>query len=163
LRHSRASALASAVHIDTEPPASADARECLNAFYRELARRFDTGFDPAKSRSVNVDELVPPAGALVLARLDGRPIGCGALRRKSDDIGEVKHLWVDATARGLGIGRRLLDKLETLAREFGFHTVQLDTNRTLTEAQALYRASGYREVAPFNDEPYAHHWFEKRL
>lgn len=154
---------ASAVTVETEPASSADARYCLSAFYQELARRFDAGFDPAKSRSVNVKELVPPAGALVLARLDGRPVGCGALRRKADHLGEIKHLWVDGTARGLGIGRRLLDKLESVAREFGFDTVQLDTNRALTEAQALYRASGYREVTAFNDEPYAHHWFEKRL
>jgi DNA-binding MarR family transcriptional regulator len=154
---------ASAVRIDVEPPTSADGRWCLNAFYQDLAGRFDTGFDPAKSRSVSAEELVPPAGALVVARLDGRPVGCGALRTKGGDVGEIKHLWVDSTARGLGIGRRILDKLETLAREFGLHTVRLDTNRALTEAQALYRASGYREVAPFNDEPYAHHWFEKSV
>lgn len=154
---------ASAVSIDVEPPDSADGRWCLNAFYQELASRFDTGFDPAKSRSVNAGELVPPAGSLVVARLDGRPVGCGALRTKDGGIGEIKHLWVDGAARGLGIGRRILDKLETLTREFGLHTVRLDTNRALTEAQALYRASGYREVAAFNDEPYAHHWFEKSL
>ena len=154
---------ASAVRMDIEPPASADGLRCLNAYYQEMAGRFDTGFDPSKSLAVNAEELVPPAGALVVARLDGRPVGCGALRKKSTNIGEIKHLWVDHDARGLGVGRRILARLETVAQEFGFDTVRLDTNRTLTEAQALYRASGYREVAPFNDEPYAHYWFEKRL
>jgi GNAT superfamily N-acetyltransferase len=154
---------ASAVRIDTEPPNSSDARWCLDAFFQELADRFDTGFDRAKSLSARTEELTPPAGTLVIARLDGRPVGCGALRTKGEGIGEIKHLWVDGSVRGLGIGRRILERLETLAREFGLHTVRLDTNRALTEAQALYHASGYQEVAPFNDEPYAHHWFEKAV
>jgi GNAT superfamily N-acetyltransferase len=51
--------------------------------------------------------------------------------------------------------------LETFARELGVYTLRLETNRTLKEARALYRKCGYREVEPFNDEPYAHHWFEK--
>ncbi len=154
---------ASAVRLDTEPPDSADARYCLNAYFQDIADRFETGFEPAKSIIAQANELTPPAGALVVARLDGRPIGCGALRQKGAELGEIKHLWVDRAVRGLGVGRRILAQLETLAREFGLRTLRLDTNRALTEAQALYRASGYREVAPFNDEPYAHHWFEKSL
>jgi ribosomal protein S18 acetylase RimI-like enzyme len=68
-------------------------------------------------------------------------------------------MWVDGSVRGLGVGRRLLAELEARAGS----TVRLETNRALTEAIAMYRAAGYAEVAPFNDEPYAHHWFEKRL
>ncbi len=154
---------ASAVHLDTEPPDSADARYCLDSYFRDIGGRFDAGFDPAKSIVATADELVPPSGALVVARLDGRPVGCGALRAKGGGIGEIKHVWVDSAARGLGIGRRILEQLEALAREFGLRTLRLDTNPALTEAQALYRASGYREIPRFNDEPYAHHWFEKRL
>lgn len=154
---------ASAVLVDVEPPDSPHARHCLNAFFQELATRFDTGFDPAISRSARTEELILPAGALVIARLDGRPVGCGALRKKEGGFGEIKHLWVDATERGLGIGRRILEKLESLSRELKLNTVRLDTNRVLTEARALYQACGYREIAPFNDEPYAHHWFEKSL
>ena len=87
--------------------------------------------------------------------------GCGALKVKDRNIGELKRMWVRADARGLGVGRRILETLETLAREFGLGTLRLETNRTLKEAQALYRKCGYVEVEPFNDEPYAHHWFEK--
>jgi len=72
-------------------------------------------------------------------------------------------MWVSATARGLGIGRRMLRELEQQASCRGVTTVHLETNRNLTEAIALYRSAGYREVAAFNDEPYAHHWFEKDL
>jgi len=57
----------------------------------------------------------------------------------------------------------LLTALETCALNAGLRTLRLETNRALKEAQQLYRRSRYREVAPFNTEPYAHHWFEKHL
>ncbi len=72
-------------------------------------------------------------------------------------------MWVDQSARGLGLGRRLLARLEQHAAEHGSDAVRLETNASLTEAIALYRSAGYREVAAFNDEAYADHWFEKRL
>jgi ribosomal protein S18 acetylase RimI-like enzyme len=72
-------------------------------------------------------------------------------------------MWVAPSARGLGVGRRLLSELEREAARHAIRIVRLETNQSLTEAIALYRSSGYVEVAPFNDEPYAHHWFEKRL
>jgi DNA-binding MarR family transcriptional regulator/N-acetylglutamate synthase-like GNAT family acetyltransferase len=152
---------ASAVQIKAEAPDSADARSCLQEYFRELADRFKTGFDPAKSISANADELTPPAGVFVIARLGGQPIGCGALKVKDRNIGELKRMWVRTDARGLGVGRRVLETLEALARELGLSTLRLETNRSLNEAQALYRKCGYLEVEPFNDEPYAHHWFEK--
>ncbi len=72
-------------------------------------------------------------------------------------------MWVAESVRGLGIGRRLLAELEALAARHASHVLRLETNRSLTEAIAMYRAAGYLEVDPFNDEPYAHHWFEKRI
>jgi DNA-binding MarR family transcriptional regulator/GNAT superfamily N-acetyltransferase len=152
---------ASAVRIAAEPADGADARWCVDQYFRELGRRFDAGFDPARSISADAHELTPPAGVFLIARLGGRPIGCGALKAKERRIGDVKRMWVAAEARGLGIGRRLLAALEAEARQRGLKTLRLETNRSLVEAQALYRRAGYREVAPFNDEPYAHHWFEK--
>ena len=98
----------------------------------------------------------------MLATLHGEPIGCGALKCH-ENHGEIKRMWVDATTRGLGVGKRILDKLETLAREKKLALLRLETNRSLTEAQSLYRSSGYKEVKAFNAEPYAHHWFEKML
>jgi L-amino acid N-acyltransferase YncA len=72
-------------------------------------------------------------------------------------------MWVAPSTRGLGLGRRLLTELERLARDHGARMIRLETHRSLSEAIALYRSAGYHEVPPFNDEPYAHHWFEKRL
>jgi GNAT superfamily N-acetyltransferase len=152
---------ASAVQITRETPGSSTARWCLEQYFHELARRFDNGFDPAKSISAKVEELTPPAGVFLVAHLGGQPIGCGALKVKDRDIGEIKRMWVHEEMRGLGIGLRILQELEAQAREFSLSTLRLETNQALKEAQALYRRSGYRDVAPFNDEPYAHHWFEK--
>jgi ribosomal protein S18 acetylase RimI-like enzyme len=95
--------------------------------------------------------------------LHGTPVACGALKFHGRRPTELKRMWVAPTTRGLGLGRRLLAELERLAREHGARRIRLETNRNLTEAIALYRSAGYREVPAFNDEPYAHHWFEKRL
>ncbi len=152
---------ASAVQIKAEAADSAGAQWCIEQYFGEIASRFDAGFDPGNTISANADEMTPPAGIFVIARLGGQPIGCGGLKVKDRKLGEIKRMWVSPDARGLGLGRRLLETLERHAREFGLRTLRLETNRALTEAQALYRRCGYVEVAPFNDEPYAHHWFEK--
>jgi ribosomal protein S18 acetylase RimI-like enzyme len=72
-------------------------------------------------------------------------------------------MWVAESARGLGIGRRLLTELEARAARSGASTARLESNRALVEAIAMYRSAGYVEVPAFNDEPFAHHWFQKRL
>ena len=153
----------SMVTIEVESPSTADATWCIEQYFDELNTRFDAGFDPSRSISATARELVPPAGLLVIARLRGRAIGCGALKFHERAPTELKRMWVSPDARGLGIGRRLLTDLERRAREAGASVVRLETNRSLKEAIQLYRSSGYREVKAFNDEPYAHHWFEKRF
>jgi DNA-binding MarR family transcriptional regulator/GNAT superfamily N-acetyltransferase len=154
---------ASAVAIDVEAPTSPVAQSCLDEYFRELDQRFESGFDPARSISADAGDLTPPAGLFLVARIRGRPVGCGALKISDGGVGEVKRMWVAGSARGLGIGRRILEALETHARAHGLSVLHLETNRTLKEAQSLYRKYGYQEVEPFNDEPYAHHWFEKKL
>ena len=154
---------AGVVAVDVEDPTTDDAAACLRAYAAELDRRFDAGFDTDRSRPVDPSELREPAGLLLVARLHGEAVGCGALRRHGRGPAEIKRLWVAASVRGLGVGRRLLHELEDHARRGGAPSARLDTNRTLVEAIALYRSAGYVEVEAFNDEPYAHHWFEKRL
>jgi GNAT superfamily N-acetyltransferase len=154
---------AATVEIAIIDPARAEARHCIHSYFAELDRRFDTGFDPSRTISADDVELRLPAGLLVVAWLQGRPVGCGGLKFHGDQPAELKRMWVSDTARGLGIGRRLLTDLEQLAVKHGARTVRLETNGTLTEAISLYRYAGYVEVPAFNDEPYAHHWFEKRL
>jgi DNA-binding MarR family transcriptional regulator/GNAT superfamily N-acetyltransferase len=151
------------VAIAPVDPSDPHAQQCLIAYFAELDRRFDAGFDPSQSISADNDELRPPAGLLVLASMRGHPIGCGALKFHGDQPAELKRMWIAESARGLGVGRRLLSELERLAATHGARVVRLETNGTLTEAIALYRSAGYVEVPAFNAEPYAHHWFEKQL
>ena len=154
---------AATITVRIEPPDSAAARHCLTQYFTELATRFDTGFDPSRSNSATEAEMTPPAGYFFIARIDTQAAGCGALKCNKRGIGEVKRMWTAPEARGLGIARRILHAIETKARDLRLKRLRLETNRTLLEAQSLYRSAGYREVAAFNDEPYAHHWFEKRL
>jgi DNA-binding MarR family transcriptional regulator/GNAT superfamily N-acetyltransferase len=151
------------VRIAPIDPAHAHARHCLREYVAELDRRFPGGFDPARSMSAEAAELRPPGGLLLVASLLSEPLGCGALKFHEGAPTEIKRMWVAESARGLGVGRRLLAELEAHAAQSSSPLVRLETNETLTEAIALYRSAGYTEVAPFNDEPYAHHWFEKRL
>jgi DNA-binding MarR family transcriptional regulator/GNAT superfamily N-acetyltransferase len=162
------------VEIDAVDPAQPSAQHCLGEYFAELDRRFDTGFDPAGSRPLRLDEMRSPAGTFLVASLHGEAIGCGALKfhgggrtgangAAETKWAEIKRMWVAESARGLGVGRRLLTELERRAAGRGHSTVRLDTNRSLTAAIAMYRSAGYQEVDPYNDEPYAHHWFEKHL
>lgn len=151
------------VRIERADAASPDARACLAAYYAELARRFPGGFDVGQSLHPGTDEFADPHGAFLLARLHGRAIGCGGVLFEADGTGYLKRMWVADDVRGLGVGRRLLMALEAAAREHGCVATTLETNATLTEAIAMYRAAGYAEVAPFNEEFYADHWFRKNL
>ncbi len=147
----------SMVSIAPEDPASADARWCLGHYFAELAERFEEAFDPARTLPTAATDL------FLLARFDGQPAGCGVLKALDEDTGEILRMWVDRPHRGLGIAARLLDALERHASVRGHTSVRLYTNRSLDEAKALYRSRGYVEIARYNDDPYANHWFEKRL
>ena len=154
---------ASAVDLLIVDPSGADARACLRAYFAELNRRSELPFDPAKGTSAEPHELRAPAGAFVIAYLRDEPIGCGAVKHHPNRPSEIKRMWVAESARGLGIGRRLLGELERLAAAARAAAVRLDTNKSLVEAISMYRSAGYRAIPRFNDEPFAHHWFEKRL
>ncbi len=154
---------AAAIEVRLEAPDAADARWCLGEYFAELARRFEAGFDPGGGDRVRDEEMTPPAGFFFVARLEGRPVGCGALRRVDEATGDVKRVWTAESARGLGVARRVMKRIEATARGVGMKTLRLDTNRSLKEAQALYRKLGFEEVAAFNANPYAHHWFQKSL
>jgi len=151
------------VEIHRVEPADPRARFCVREYFAEIDRRFSKGFDPGASISADDDELRPPRGLMLVATLRDEPVGCGALKFHRDAPTELKRMWVASSTRGLGIGRRLLAELEAEAARHGGRVVHLETNGSLKEAIELYRSAGYEEVEAFNDEPYAHHWFEKRL
>jgi len=153
----------SSLELRPAAPSSREAQQCLEQYFAELALRFPGGYDRQADGSAAVREFGPPKGCFLIARLHDEPLGCAALRTFAPGIGEIKRMWVSPRIRGLGVARRLLAELERVARRHHMRAVRLDTHGSLTEAIALYHASGYREIAPFNDNPYAHHWFEKSL
>jgi GNAT superfamily N-acetyltransferase len=153
---------ASAVTIEVADPFGDEARACIRAYFDELQERFEEGFDPDLTISAHPEELVPPQGWFLVARLDGAAVGCGVLKIGEGGRGEIKRMGVAPSARGLGVAQRLLEALEARAADAGVNVLQLDTHRSLTEARRLYLRNGYREIAAYNANPYAHHWFEKR-
>lgn len=154
----------SLIELRQVDPASPDAQRCLRAYVAELNRRApQRGFDPSRGATADPHEVRPPKGAFVLAYLHGEAIGCGAVKHQPEQVTDLKRMWVGESARGLGLGRRLLEHLKRLAREHGSSEVHLETSDALPEAIALYRSSGYTEIAPFNDEPFTDRWFTKPL
>lgn len=151
------------IQIEPIDPGDPLAQRCLDAYVAELDRRFDGGFDPAMSIQADPADMRLPNGLFLMATLGGDAVGCGALKFHGDEPTEVKRMWVAPRARGMGLGRRLLEALEHHAAAHGSRTLRLETNRSLVEAIALYRSAGYREVSAFNNEHYADHWFEKAI
>ena len=146
--------------VDPEHP---DAKRCLRAYVAELNRRSDIPFDPHNGSTAEPHEVRAPAGGFLVAYLNAEAIGCGAVKHRRGGPSDIKRMWVAESARGLGIGRRLLRELEQLARADGAPVAQLETNGTLVEAITMYRSAGYAEVPAFNEEPFADHWFAKPL
>lgn len=144
-------------------PRGDEARYCLGEYYAELARRFKQGFDVKLSRDPDAKDMVRPRGSFIVAMSDGLPIGCVGLKGSSSEFAEIKRLWVAPSARGLGLGRRLMDAAEKAARELGIVVLRLDTNSSLAEAGQLYRRTGWTEIPRFNDDPYPDLFFEKHL
>jgi GrpB-like predicted nucleotidyltransferase (UPF0157 family)/ribosomal protein S18 acetylase RimI-like enzyme len=108
-------------------------------------------------------DLMPPGGAMLLARVGGRPAAIGGVRHLGTDIAEVKSMYVDPEFRGAGLASRVLAELEAIARGRGCRVARLDTSAYLTPAVGLYRSAGYREVPDYNGNPKADLWFERRL
>jgi GNAT superfamily N-acetyltransferase len=148
--------------VDAGAPAAVRAVE---RYVAELVERFPSGFDPGAPPPS--DEAIapfrPPSGVFLVARRDEEILGCGAVQYLDGSTAEIKRMWVSADARGLGLGRRLLVRLEDEARAAGRTRVVLDTNETLLEARSLYGSAGYAEIERYNDNPYATHFFAKEL
>ena len=156
--------LTSLVDLRLVDPDESDAQRCLRAYFTELRRRApERDFDPDTGATAHPHEVRPPRGAFVVVYVRDEPVGCGALKHQPGNVSDIKRMWIAESARGMGLGRRLLRHLECLATEYGSTEVHLETNDVLSEALALYRAAGYIEVSPFNNEPFADRWFAKQL
>jgi GNAT superfamily N-acetyltransferase len=142
-------------------PSAPQSHAALASYFAELDRRFPGGFDPGPPADPALYR--PPRGVFLLAPGDESPRGCVVLTQDGPDRGEVKRLWVAPDLRGQGLARRLMAAIEAQARYMGIRLLRLDTNGTLTEAVAFYTREGWTPIPRYNDNPYAQHWFEKRL
>lgn len=153
---------AATVSLDLVDPGSEHARTAVGAYFRELDETFEGGFDAAAG-AADEETLGGETGRFLVAVSGGVVVGCGGLQSLTDDIGEIKRMWVHRDWRGLGLAGRLLRRLEEESAALGHRVVRLDTNSSLTDAVAMYRAAGYVEIPRYNDNPYPDHWFEKSL
>ena len=154
--------------VTTIHPGSVEGRAVLTAYYHDIVSRYhgrEATSDEvgAAMRAEPSDDLCPPRGLLLVARLAGKVLGCAGLRLLPGGIGEITRVFVMPSARRQGIGAQLLSGIEDAARDRAVTTLRLDTRNDLTEAQQLYARNGYREVPAFNEDPFANHWYAKPL
>jgi ribosomal protein S18 acetylase RimI-like enzyme len=154
--------------LRTTDPGSGLGARVLHAYMDDVASRYwgraatSAEVDQALREDPS-DDLAPPTGLFVVATVEGTPAGCGGVRFMPDGIAELTRVWVARAARRRGLGALIVTHLERCAVDHARTRMRLDTRGDLTEARALYARLGYHEVEPFNDEPYAEHWFEKAL
>lgn len=152
----------SAVALAVAPADCEPSLAVQSAFFADIASRY-RGWTPASSQAVEPSDLRPPDGVWLLAYLDGKAVGCGGLQRFDRDTAEIRRIFLDASARGRGIGRRLLAELEDHARRLGYERVRLTTGDRQPEALSMFQSAGYQEIHPFTDGVFTRHWMEKRL
>lgn len=147
-----------ALEIAPEPITGPVAAALIAALNAELLARYPEA--GATHFRLDPDEVVPGAGLFVVARRAGRPVGCGALRRIRDEalvrelgarVGELKRMYVAPEARGQGIGRALLARLEAEARVLGLDRLVLETGTRQAEALTLYRGAGFTDIPAYGE------------
>ena len=119
--------------------------------------------DHGWSGGVSADQLAPPRGAWLIGWRGDETVACGGVRLLAPEVAEIKRMYVDPSARGSGVARRLLTALERCALGLGARVTRLDTGRDMAPAIGLYRSSGYHEIDDYNGNPDAGWWFEKPL
>lgn len=134
---------------DFLPPGAADERR-LRPRDRNALRRLPEPF-------------LPPGGALRLARLDGRPAGCVALRPLEPGVAEVKRLYVRPAARRRGVGRALVETALAAAEQLDYQMCRLDVVADRAPAVRLYQSLGWREIPPWDHHEVPMRAFELRL
>lgn len=151
-----------AITIVLEPSDSPASAELQRAYFADIAGRYP-GWSPDLIPSADPDEVTPPVGAWVVAYLGDVPVGCGGVKRLDGETVELKRIYLAESARGHGLGRRLLQQLEDHALDFGYRRVRLDTGDRQPEALTLFRSAGYVEIDDYNGNTWATYWMEKAL
>jgi GNAT superfamily N-acetyltransferase len=128
---------------------SATAQNLIRELNAELSARYQ---EPGSNHfRLGAEEVAPGRGAFLVAYGGTQPLGCGAVRRLSDDTAEIKRMYVAVPSRGRGVGRSLLQALEHEARALGANRLVLETGERQPEAIALYERAGFQRIAPFGE------------
>ena len=143
-------------------PEEAPASELLAAMRTELIGAYDNA-SRLDNPALLPAELRGPDGAYYVGYEGAAAVAGGGLRRLGEGTAEIKRMYVRPQARSRGVAAALLRALEAAARDLGYAQARLDTGPKQPHAQRLYRAAGYAEIAPYNDNPFACFWGEKRL
>ena len=133
------------VTIEKEPPRQPEIIDLLHKsdLYAQSL------YPPESNHLVDLETLETPTVSFFVARHEGAIVGCCALVEAGDGTGEIKRMFVDPKARGLKIGRRLLERVEVQARDLGLAAIRLETGIHQPEAIGLYRSAGYADIEPF--------------
>ena len=133
------------IEIALEDPAQPEIAPLLQASDAYMASLY-----PAESNHMlDVASLRHPQVAFLVARVDGKALGCGAVVDSGEGWAEVKRMFVSPAARGLKLGRRLLDEIEAIAARRGIRVLRLEMGGLQPEAHGLYRSAGFVEIGPF--------------
>jgi GNAT superfamily N-acetyltransferase len=128
---------------------SAPAQALIGALNAELLTQYPE--DGATHFRLDAAEVAEGRGAFLIAYAGGRPVGCGAIRKIEEGVGEIKRMFVLPTARGQGVGRAVLAAVEDEARRLGLRRLLLETGERQSEALVLYERSGYARIPPFGE------------
>jgi GNAT superfamily N-acetyltransferase len=139
---------------DSETRASARSliSEYVRWVSREAADRYGLAFDAdamVESDLGDQSKFFPPRGRFYLVRHDGRDVGVGCLKALTPEIAEIQRMYIQPAVRGVGAGRRLLERLMNDAKALGYRTVRLESLKFLTAAHTLYRSVGFVEITPY--------------
>ena len=153
------------IEVREEPPGSSAGRFLRTAYWHDVADLCGLEGDAGTLPPGDEETLVAPRGTFLVASADGTDLGCVGVRFLDGALGraELKRLYVAPAARGLRLGRRLLDEAHAWALARGAREVVLDTRSELTAALRLYASAGYVEVEPYNDNPQAQVWMARSL
>jgi putative acetyltransferase len=137
------------IEISNDELSSDAAAALISALNAELSGQYP---EPGSTHfRLDHDEVGQGLGAFFVARLDGEPVGCGAVRRLDDETAEIKRMYVVPAMRGKGIAHRLLATLEAEARRLGVKRLVLETGDRLPAAMALYTRAGFVRIPPFGE------------
>ena len=151
-----------AIRVAEERFGSPDSTALVADYVAEIRAMYPE-WSPNVPPRMTARDVEPPDGRWLVARHDGRPVGCAGLKRLDERTAEIKRIYVTPDARGRGVARALIERMEIAARQAGFEVVRLDTGAKQEASVALFQSNGYEPIGDYNGNPVAAYWFEKRL